>query len=151
MKTTIILLFAITPFIAFSQNPPPHPYSSPGSDVAFDGFDLTSYFHGSVQKGVQQHELQYDGINLRFASAANKDKFLENPSTYLPAYGGWCAIALTQGSWVQPDFEHFKIQEGKLLFFEVRAFFNGKTAWEKDPDINMIMADKKYQEMVAVK
>ena len=62
----------------------------------------------------------------------------------MPAYNGWCAIALTNGTLAKPDFSQFKVQDGKLLFFEVRAFFNGKTAWEKDPDINKIVADEKF-------
>ncbi|MEM9324325.1 MAG: YHS domain-containing (seleno)protein [Bacteroidota bacterium] len=149
MKTlTFVLLIAVC-WTVGAQNPPPHPYASPETAVAFDGYDLTSYFAGKTEKGTQAFETKYDGLTLRFVSEANQKAFLSNPDKYLPAYGGWCAIALTQGSWVEPNFAHFKIQEGKLLFFEVRAFFNGKTAWEKDPDINMIMADRKYQEMLA--
>lgn len=38
----------------------------------------------------------------------------------------------------------YKIQDGKLHFFAVRAFFNGLTAWEKDPEGNKIKADSNY-------
>jgi len=37
----------------------------------------------------------------------------------------------------------FKIQNGSLLFFEVKAFYNAKTHWEKDPEIS---ATKNYRD-----
>ncbi len=138
----------LVPALTWSQKLPPHPYSSPSSTVAFDGYDLTSYFDGKLVKGNAQYETNYDGLKLQFASAQNQSEFLTDPEKYLPAYGGWCAIALTQDSWIRPDYSEYKIQDGKLLFFEVRAFFNGKTAWEKDPDINKIVADRKYKDVV---
>ena len=142
----IILTIVTSP--AFSQEGnSENLYACSANEIAFDGNDLVSYQEGRVLKGKADHAYEYQGLKLRFASWANLDKFIENPEKYLPAYGGWCAIAVANGTLTKPDFSHFQIQDGKLYFFEVRAFFNGQTAWNRDPDINKIVADKKYTEL----
>ena len=123
-------------------------YAGSDEEKAFDGNDLVSYFESEAPvKGSEDYSYDYDGIHLLFSSEENRTKFKNDPDKYIPAYNGWCAIALTGGSFVRPDFNEYKIQDGQLLFFEVRAFFNGKTAWERDPDIHKIVADKKYVEL----
>ncbi len=145
-KTHILgILFLM--ILSFGTNAQDHKYSCGPDAKAFDGNDLVSYFQGDVKQGSDQYKYEYDGLNLYFASAQNLATFKSNPDKYLPAYNGWCAIALTGGTLARPDFNHYKVQDGKLLFFEVRAFFNGKTAWEKDPDINKVVADKKFDEI----
>lgn len=124
-------------------------YSCSADEIAYYGNDLTTYYdgEGKLLLGKKEFLLDYDGLKLQFASKANLEKFKKNPNKYLPEYGGWCAIALTSNVLIQPDFNHYKVQDGELLFFEVRAFFNGKTAWERDPDINKIVADKKFNDI----
>ncbi len=141
MKTYLIILFFTLAFSGYSQ-------ALFGPDeIAFDGNDLVSYFDGQVQKGSQNYAYQYDGFNLRFVSKENLSKFKADPEKYMPAYNGHCAVALVRGDLIKPDFNFYKIQDGELLFFEVRAFFNGRTAWDKDPDINKIVADKKFRDL----
>ncbi len=122
-------------------------YACSSDEQAFYGNDLITYYLGNPIKGNPEFSLNYDGLSLQFATKSNLDLFLNDPQKYLPAYGGWCAIALTNGALVQPDFNHFKVENGELMFFEVKAFFNGKTAWEKNPEINKIVADKKFKDI----
>ncbi|MGB3464795.1 MAG: YHS domain-containing (seleno)protein [Cyclobacteriaceae bacterium] len=122
-------------------------YATHGESIAFDGYDLTSYFDGEPVKGKETYSFQYKGLNLKFVSAASKQKFIKNPEKYLPAYGGWCATAVVNGSLVRPSYSLFKIQEEKLLFFEVKAFFNGQTQWEKDPEYNKVVADAQFNRL----
>lgn len=117
-------------------------YSSGDDEVAFDGNDLIAYHDNKVVLGSEDYELEYDGLKLRFSSEENLWTFKSNPQKYLPAYNGWCATAVANGKLYKPNFEHFKVQDGKLLFFEVRAFFNGKTAWNKDPEKHKLLADE---------
>ena len=127
-------------------------YACKPGEVAFYGNDLVSYYENSGPvKGKPELTYIYDDLKLQFATRENLEKFKTQPKKYLPEYNGWCAIAIANGTLAEPDFNHFKIQDGKLLFFEVRAFFNGKTLWEKDPDINKIVADKKFKELVKEK
>lgn len=143
----VILLTFVSLQVFAQEHTADNQYACSADEIAFDGNDLVSYHTDQLLKGKEEHTYEYQGLKLRFASWSNMDKFIENPDKYLPAYGGWCAIAVANGTLTKPDFSHFQIQDDKLYFFEVRAFFNGQTAWNKDPDINKIVADKKYEKL----
>lgn len=130
----------------FSYAQSQHKYSCSDEEVAFGGNDLVSYFKGEVKTGSERYTTQYDGLKLQFINYDNMLEFKKNPDKYMPKYGGWCATAVVNERFVKPDYNMFKIQDGSLLFFEVKAFFNGKTQWDKNPEINEIVADKKYKE-----
>lgn len=112
--------------------------------IAFGGFDVTAYFEGNVVEGKASIDLVHEGVTLLFASEASKATFISNPKKYFPEYGGWCAIAMAEGAFVIPDYRYYKIQDGRLLFFRVKAFFNGLTQWNKDPDSNFVKANGNY-------
>lgn len=147
MTMRILTLTFLISIVSLSQLSAQQKYSCTADEIAFYGNDLVSYYTNNVILGKKEFSLDYDGLKLQFANKENLDKFKKDPNKYLPEYGGWCAIALASGSLLQPDFNHYKVQDGQLLFFEVRAFFNGKTAWERDPDINKIVADNKFKEI----
>lgn len=118
--------------------------AEPGA-VAFDGYDLVGFFDGKTLKGTSDYEYEYNGVKLRFSSKENLDTFKSDPEQYFPAYGGWCAIAMVDDSFVIPDYTLYKIQDNRLFFFQVKAFFNGLTYWNKDPDKNLFLADGNYR------
>lgn len=113
--------------------------------TAFDGYDLTSYFTEKAVKGNSTFQIEYKGIKLAFESKQNMEAFKSDPGKYFPEYGGWCAIAMAEEAFIIPDYKYFKIQEGKLLFFRVKAFFNGLTQWNKSPNSNLVKANQNYQ------
>jgi len=150
LMTTAILLLAITATVnmAHAQNSPFPPSDENGS---FGGFDLVSYYTNATPlKGLASHKITYEGIELFFNNEANLQAFKQNPDKYLPAYDGYSATAVAMGSYITPDYSNYKIQDNKLLFFEVRAFLNGKTHWEKNPELNEIIANKNYGKKFAV-
>jgi hypothetical protein len=63
----------------------------------------------------------------------------------MPAYGGWCVTAVAGNILTKLDYSMSKIQEEKLLSFEVKAFLNGETYWGKNPEANVLVSNKKYQ------
>ena len=137
-----VWLFILISSVGFSQ----HRYVQTEGEAAFEGYDLVSYFKGdSPVKGKKEFSTVYDGLNLYFANKANLDEFKRKPYDYLPAYGGYCATAVSKETFVVPNFTNYQIQDDKLLFFEVRGFFNGKTEWQKDPQLYEILADKNYK------
>jgi len=141
-RRLIILTAMLISTIGYSQ----HKYSCAGDAVAFDGYDLVSYYDGSEPViGAMKYKYEYDGITLVFESQKNLDKFKQSPSKYLPAFGGWCATAVTGDNFVKPNYSMYKIQNNKLLFFEVKAFFNGRTHWEKNPEANELVASQRYK------
>lgn len=112
--------------------------------VLLDSYDPVSYFDGKAEKGNPEIFIEIAGRKLLFTSEDHKSAYQEEPSQYEPAYGGWCAIAMVDKTFVVPDYTLFKVQDGELLFFSVRAFFNGLTEWDKDPDKNKLLADTNY-------
>lgn len=120
-------------------------YATQGEDIAFGGYDLTSYFEGKPILGKSDHSYTFEGLNLRFTSQENLKRFKADPEKYMPALGGWCATALVYDKLVEPNYQYFKIQDDQLLFFEVRGFFNGLTQWEKDADYNAVVAGAAYK------
>ncbi|MBV6647659.1 MAG: YHS domain protein [Cyclobacteriaceae bacterium] len=112
--------------------------------ILFDGYDPVAFFDSQVVKGLDAYSTYHEGRRILFSSQENEKKFEEDKEKYFPAYGGWCAIAMVDGTFVVPDYTLYKIQDDQLLFFSVRAFFNGLTAWNKDAMSNKVKADRNY-------
>ena len=141
-------VFLFSTSVTFSQ----HKYVQSEGEAAFEGYDLVSYFNGGEpKKGKKDYQVNYDGLTLFFVNMSNMQEFKRDPESYLPAYGGYCATAVSNETFVVPNFSNYTIQDDRLLFFEVRGFFNGKTEWNKDPQLYEILADKHYREEVVQK
>ena len=110
----------------------------------FDGYDPVSYFDGKQRQGVEAFAIELQGRHILFSSQGNLEKFKADSARYMPAYGGWCAIAMAKKTFIVPDYGLYKIQDGQLMFFQIRAFFNGLTEWNKNADGNKIRADTNY-------
>ncbi|MFT5641260.1 MAG: YHS domain-containing protein [Cyclobacteriaceae bacterium] len=112
--------------------------------VLFDGYDPVGFFTKDILKGKTSISTLFKGRFIYFTNERNKERFLENKEKYFPGYGGWCAIAMTDGIFVLPDYTMYKIQDGQLLFFRRKAYFNGLTLWDKNPENNKMKADLQY-------
>lgn len=138
----ILLLFGLMAFDSYGQQ-----FCCNKPEVAFDGYDITSYYTGEgIQYGKSDISYKYEGLNLWFENEANRSLFIENPKKYFPEYGAWCAIAMSMGALVKPNYNYYILQEdGKLLFFTIQGFINGITLWKKDSKGNKIKADAYYK------
>lgn len=117
--------------------------------VAIGGYDLISYHQESGPRmGLENHVVQLDGLSYRFANEANLEVFTLSPQKYLPVYQGWCAATLAMGRLACPDYTNFKIEEGRLLFFELAGFTNGRTIWNSDPAGFRIRADTNFLKLL---
>ena len=91
--------------------------------LAVRGYDLVSIVENKKAiKGKQSINLQYMGANYWFASKKNKQLFIENPEKYLPQYGGFCAIAMSEGALVDANPRSFLLQDDKLFVFFSKYF-----------------------------
>src|SRR5260370_24122993 len=92
----ILVVCLLTLFItgaAKAQSPIPAVNTEHG--VAIKGYDPVSYFTtGRPAQGSPQFATTYKGAVYRFASAANRDRFIATPEKFLPQYGGYCALAI---------------------------------------------------------
>ncbi len=114
------------------------------------GYDLVSYFEGKASKGSDKYLYTYEGIDFRFSSNVNLDKFKNNSSKYLPQYGGWCAYAMaTTGKKVTINPKRFEVRDAKLFLFYDAYFNNTYEEWiEEGPEKLKIKADKNWIEVL---
>ncbi len=93
----------------------PAVYTGRFSEVAVQGYDPVAYFTvGQPVKGDEAFEIEWNGAKFRFASAENRDLFIDDPSAYAPQYGGYCAWAIAQGKFAKGNAKHWSVVDGKL-------------------------------------
>lgn len=118
------------------------------NELAVRGYDLVSIVDkGKASKGKKTIHFEFEGANYRFKSEENKQKFIDNPTKYLPQYGGFCAIAMSEGALVDANPKSFLLQDDKLfLFFSKYAgLINTKKQWVKNPNELKKLADIEWK------
>lgn len=89
------------------------------AQVAIGGYDVVGYFtqHAALP-GQADFSHEHDGVTYYFANAEHQAAFAENPSAYLPKYGGFCAFGIAAANKKFPvDPETFKVVNGELYLF----------------------------------
>ena len=102
--------------------------------VAIQGYDPVSYFPeggGKPLKGDKKILLKRGDVTYYFASKEHRDLFKANPERYEPAYGGWCAWAMREGSKTEIDPKTFILKNDRLFLFYNGFWGNTKESWEK--------------------
>lgn len=115
MKRLIALLF-ISLLTAHALADKPPVYTATFSNLGAGGYDVVAYFtQNQPVEGQSQYSLAYNGADWRFASRENLERFRQEPERYLPAYGGYCAWAVSQGYLAKGDPEQWTISDGRLF------------------------------------
>lgn len=113
--------------------------------VSTGGFDLVSYRQpDGPTPGIPELSMEFNGSRYLFANQSNLDTFRADPEHYLPAYAGFCAITLALGRITCPEYSNFKIEDDRLLLFEITGFTNGKTLWDTNPEDFREKADTNF-------
>lgn len=120
--------------------------------VAVGGYDLVSYRqpNGPIF-GSKEFTADFDEALYLFADQENLEQFLQDPQRFLPAYSGFCAITLALGRVTCPDYSNFKIEDNRLLLFEVTGFTNGRTLWNTDSDNFRRQADDNFGRLLELR
>jgi len=131
MKTLFVmaalLLSALTAPAAFAGSDPI--YTSWRNNNAVGGYDVTTFFDGVPLKGKAEHFVIYKDARWKFATQTNRDKFIETPDAFVPAYGGYCAWAVANDKLAKGNPKYWTVEDGRLyLNFNRRI----KARWEKD-------------------
>lgn len=134
MKKIILITAMVLSFTAFGQTSKRTSQLNLENGLALQGYDAVAYFkQQKAVKGKPAFMATYEGVTYQFATQANKEAFLKNPSGYEPQYGGWCAFAMGDyGKKVEVNPETFKILDGKLYLFYNAYFNNTLKSWNKD-------------------
>ncbi|WP_299520957.1 YHS domain-containing (seleno)protein [Winogradskyella sp.] len=137
------LIWLVTSTAIYSQTTD---YNTKGGFIA-KGYDVVAYFNHEAKTGVKQFSTTYDGIKFRFSSQKNLNTFLENPTKYIPQYGGYCAYAIaTSSKKVDINPKTFEIRDGKLYLFYNSWGNNTLKKWQKN-DVKGLQkqADKHWE------
>jgi len=113
--------------------------------VALQGFDPVSYFTGEPIEGNPDISFTHQGGTYYFSSTENKEKFQANPEKYIPEYGGFCAVAVSEGKTFPVDPKTYKILDDKLYLFYNGKLGNTKTQWEAEEKTRKTNADNYWQ------
>lgn len=81
------------------------------------GYDVVAYFNSEAQVGDPALAAEHHGARYYFANEENKQKFESNPAQFVPAYGGWCAYAMSEGKQFDIDPRSYKVVNGRLYLF----------------------------------
>ena len=119
--------------------------------VGAKGYDVVSFFEGNPRTGSEAYVSTYNDAKYLFSSLENKEIFDKSPEAYAPAYGGYCAIAMSEGKELRPNPKSWEIRDGKLYFFTKMLFgiIDAKKQWAKKPEELKALADKAWNEMNA--
>lgn len=83
--------------------------------IAIRGYDTVAYFtQGKPVMGNSEHVTEWMGATWQFASQKNLNSFIENPESYAPQYGGYCAYGVSQGYLVKIEPDQWTIVDNKL-------------------------------------
>jgi YHS domain-containing protein len=120
-----LVVATIVPSAAVAQR-----VNSDRRGLAVKGYDVVAYFtDGRAVAGNAAFEHALGGVRYRFASAANRDRFAQEPQRYLPQYGGFCAYAVSKGYTADTDPRAWKIVDGRLFLNYDRDV---QQIWEQD-------------------
>lgn len=113
-----------------------------GDGLAIEGHDPVAYFtQNAAVKGSSDISAMHEGAKYYFSSKENLQKFQSEPAKYLPAYGGYCAFAVSRGATASVEPDKFTIIKGKLYLN-----YNGnvQTVWREDIPGNISKANKNW-------
>ncbi len=94
--------------------------------IVLEGYDVTTYFAGDLQKGSTDFQVEWNDVSWYFTTEDNMKKFLADPERFVPAFGGYCTKAVSTGFTAPNNPEIFEIHNNRLYIFsneEVRAEF----------------------------
>lgn len=90
--------------------------------VALGGYDVVALFEKrSAVTGQQTFSLLWKGVVWRFTSADNQARFEANPRAYVPAFGGYCAYAMSKGYLAAGDPHLWEVRDGELYLLNNAA------------------------------
>ena len=143
-RRDVLALAAALPLVGLAARPAlamsPQVYSNDG--IAIDGTDPVAYFtDGAPIAGSPDITHDWMGVTWRFASAANRATFAENPEAYAPQYGGYCAYAVSEGYTASTVPEAWKIVDGKLYLNFSRRI---QRRWERNIPQRIADADANW-------
>lgn len=110
---------------------------------ALQGYDCVAMrtLPDSNVKGKSEFASNYQGAKYWFASVQNKKLFDGDPAKYAPLYGGFCALAVSQGNLRPIQVWTHQIVDGHLT---VNHNAEALAIWLQKPEENLQVAQKQW-------
>lgn len=125
------------------------PPTSKSKGFAIGGFDPVAYFtdkkpvHGKAELSHTWRDAPW-----LFATADNRAKFMARPETFVPQYGGHCAMSMIDGKLSPGDPDAWAVTNGRL-------YLNGSAGvrqrWLSNSTEFIILADRQWSSLYAHK
>ena len=131
----LVLLVAVLAQLAWSA-----PASSPGSDVALEGYcPVCVTKMGKWVKGNVANRATYDGKTYYFPSQREREMFVSDPAKYVPALGGDCTVCYAKMKKRVPgNIRHASFHDGRLFLFlnaDAHKMFQAEPATYANADL----------------
>jgi len=108
---------------------------------ALKGYDPLSVYSGIATMGDENITSSYENAIYQFKSSENKKVFDKTPEKYAPKYGGYCSIAISEGSLVESNPHSSLIQDGDLHVFYKDEEEDTQDEWNENPIENKKRAE----------
>jgi YHS domain-containing protein len=110
------------------------------------GYDVVAYqVENAAKPGNEAVVAEFEGVKYRFISEANRATFTADPAKYIPAYGGYCAYAVSKGSTASTDPEAFTVVDGKLYLNYSKGV---QSKWQEDVSGNITAANGNWPKVL---
>lgn len=114
--------------------------------VLIDGYDVVAYFtEGKPVMGKAEFQSRHEGATYWFSSAENKATFDADPKKYAPAFGGFCAYAVSRKGLRPIDPAIFHFVGGRLFLQHTQKAYD---LFERDEAGNTVKADRNWPKLV---
>lgn len=113
--------------------------------LGIQGFDPVTYHTtGKATRGSANRQSLFKGVIYQFATAENQSIFEANPERYLPAYGGYCAYAMSNGDIVNINPRNWAVVDGQLY---LNANIVAQGLWSINRPERIAKANKRWQDL----
>lgn len=90
--------------------------------LAIEGFDPVAYFlDQNAVSGKVSLQMEWQGVVWQFSSEHYRDLFQQNPTAYLPEFGGYDAYGMSQGYRANIDPFQWLLTDDALFLFSSEA------------------------------
>jgi len=143
-KFLAAVVFFVAATVAVSARAdPPVVFNTHGN--AIFGFDTVAYHTlGEARDGSVEFTHEWMDVTWRFINAEHRDLFAADPDKYVPAYGGYCAYAVTFGLKIDVDPHAWSIVGGRLFLNESMVV---RRAWQQDTGHYITNGDLSWDEI----
>ena len=115
---------------------------------ALKGHDPISVYDGIATMGNENITSVYEDAIYQFKSSENKKVFDKTPEKYAPKYGGYCSIAIGEGSLVEANPHSALIQDGALHVFYKDDEEDTQDEWNENPVENKKRAEIEWEKFI---